>query len=328
MPSPRKTGFAALLLSLAALVAVAPVQGVPPDKYIPADSEGVAVINISELLASPLLKKLGVPEHLKAALDSNEEAKTAFSSLGIDPFKDLDSVLITGPGGKGGPEKVLAVVRGKFDPAKVAAAAKDYAKKNPDALKIETKGDTTVYVMTDPKKKNDKPGYLVVADKSTLVTSMSEDVAVEAATKEKTEKLNADLTAALKKVSGKEGMWIAGVFNSDLRKQIAANKQFAAFSKIANVVGTFNLTEDFAMKFLLQADDAESVGKLQTAVSTNIKGLSFLASLAGNEKVAEAVAKIVDKFKVAKEDTTVSVSLNLTQKEIEDLVELAKSMQK
>ena len=177
---------------------------------MPCDSEVVGVINIRQILDSPALKKEGLAE-LKKALKANEEATKILAAVGLDPFKDLDSVLFTSVGS---PPKMLVVVRGRFNLDKIHTAAADFAEKNKD-LKITTEGGRKVYDMTG----GDKPMSATFLDKNTVLASPDRDYLLDVAKNgPKKGKIHDDLKTAMDKVSGKESIWVAAVITEEMKK--------------------------------------------------------------------------------------------------------------
>src|SRR5436190_15642001 len=107
------------LLAVLSLGWAIPAGATDIDPYLPNDTEIVAQLNIRQLLDSPLIKQL-VLEHLKNALKSSGEAETIFQELGLDPFTDLSTVTLAGPGGDD-PTRGVAIVHGKFNLGKFHA---------------------------------------------------------------------------------------------------------------------------------------------------------------------------------------------------------------
>jgi hypothetical protein len=97
MLSTRKAWLAAIAMVAATLLASAPARAVEPDKMIPADAEAVIVFNVRQTLDSPLIKAYAL-DKIKDAMKGNAQAETVLKAAGIDPLKDIDSVLITNAG--------------------------------------------------------------------------------------------------------------------------------------------------------------------------------------------------------------------------------------
>src|SRR5262249_7507298 len=122
-PSRKWTNLA---LVVAALLAAGPLRAAEPDKLLPGDTAAVAVVNVRQLLDSPLGKKFLI-ERYQAALKENAEAQRMFAALNLDPLKDIDSVVMSASALD--PDKMLLLVHGKFDLARLQTAAEDFAKK-------------------------------------------------------------------------------------------------------------------------------------------------------------------------------------------------------
>src|SRR5262245_48240493 len=122
MQFPSKTGRIALASFLAAAIVLSS-RAVEPDKYIPSDAEAVIVLNVQQLLNSPLVKKYGTDE-LKKQIQNNDDIKKFMAATGLDPLKDIHKIVIGLPVGDLNPAnpKFVAAVHGKFDVEKIEAA--------------------------------------------------------------------------------------------------------------------------------------------------------------------------------------------------------------
>ena len=92
---------------------------------MPPDTEMVLVVNVRQALEAPLTKKYAL-EQIKAALKGNEEAQKVLMALGLDPLKDIDTLIVANAGANG--EKVTFILRGKFDTEKIHTTAQAVAK--------------------------------------------------------------------------------------------------------------------------------------------------------------------------------------------------------
>src|SRR5206468_1258592 len=109
----------ALGLALAAGLAAAPARAAEADKYLPSDTEAVVGINVRQLLDAPLVKKYAL-EQIKDALKKNAEVTTALQAMNLDPFKDVNSVVIA-VSDKVAQGQGLAIVHGNFDVSKITS---------------------------------------------------------------------------------------------------------------------------------------------------------------------------------------------------------------
>ena len=317
-------GLRLAAVALAALALAAPARAVEPDRYVSANSDVVAVINIRQILESPLLKKDDL-EKLKGHLKSKPEVQAALEAVGLDPFKDVDSVLIAGslPTGPGAEPKGVAVVRGRFDLDKVKTAAKDFAEKNPDQLKITDDGGRPVYQIQD-KNSNDKAAYASFADKNTLVVTPSKEATASAIKGAEAPKVSPALKSALAKVSGKESMWVAVAFGEDVKKLMAAGgnptlKQLAP--KLESATGDMNLGNDFTFNLFVHTTDPKAAEQIQKMVNGVIPlfGPAVVAQIKQqNEEAGNAAEEMLKNLKVdIKEKTSVGINLTIDKATME-----------
>jgi hypothetical protein len=310
MQFPRKTGWLAPALFLAAVAAV-PAGAAEPDKFVPADCEAVAVFNFRQILESPLVKKYGL-EELKTQIKSNKDAKKFFETSGIDPFKDIHSVTVAGTApAKGGEPKYVVVVRGNFDPDKIHAAITEEAKTNGEDVKVETKDGLKVYELKN-KNAKDKPMYAAFADKHTLILSPASEQTVAAA-KGTGGKVAPDLAAALQKL-GKESIYAAALVNDEMKKGLAGmNPQMKEVApKVQYITATFDVTTDFKIVLAVQTKDDQAASKIKMFVSQMVPFLGMMAQ--GQEKLGPIINDLVKKIEVKKDDkNAVTVSLTITE---------------
>jgi hypothetical protein len=320
MQLPSKAGRAGLTAFLAAAVVLS-ARAAEPDKYLPSDSEAVVVINVQEMLNSPLVKKN--LEHLKAAMASNEDAKKFFKATGLDPLKDIHKVVIGASMG-GGEPKALIVVRGKFDVDKIQAAVADEAKAKGEDLQVIDKDGKKIYKLAS---KGGKPTFAAFADNSTLVMSQSEKD-TEAGLKGGGGKVSPELVTALDRLGGKESVYAALVITDQMKKMIAdgPNPQFKELApKLQFVTGIFDVTNDVKLKLSVQTSDAKAADKVKMTLNQFVPLIGMMA--AGQaEKLGPAVTDLVKQIEVKKDDkNAVSVSLVVTEKMMKDMEENAKN---
>jgi len=309
--SSRKTWLKALGLALLALCVAAPSRAAEPDKLVPGDAEVVMVVNVRQILGSPLVKKYAL-EQLKAAVKANEQAQKTFEATGLDPLTDVDRVAITKAAG--GNDKVLVVVRGHFDPEKVQAAAADFAEKEPRKLKISREDGVRVYEL----KTENKPAFAAFAGKGALVISPSKEYTLDAvknAGKERAE-LNKEMQTALDKVSGKESVWWAVVITEEMKRQMRKNPQTAELApKLESTTGNINLTEDARISLQVHTTDPKAAGLIKQKINEAKPLLAVLGQ--ANEELAPVVNELVENLKVTTQKNTVRVDLDITQEMIE-----------
>jgi len=332
MLASTKNWLCALGGTLVALALALPAQAQPAtgasafvDKYLPADAEFVAAVNVHQLLNSALVKKYSL-EELKKKVQDNPQAQQIIKATGIDPFNDITTLMLAGSGsGRPASEKVRFVVQGNFDIDKIQAAAEAFAKQHPDALKIETQGSVRIYQLQQPKmegKAEQKPVYVAFVDKHTLVGTPTREYTVQTvqeAGKEPTGTPNKDLAAARAQFTGQESLWIAGLITEEMRNATKKNPQMAGLiGKLEYFAASVNLTEAVDVRVILHATDAAGATQVRKTINQFKPILAVLAQ--SNEDLAPIVNEILNATKVIAKGNDVVVSLTIT----EELIEKAK----
>jgi hypothetical protein len=309
--------WAPLAAGVVAMCLAASARAVEADKMIPGDAEAIVSINVRQLLDSDLFKKYGKDEVEKSLQD--EKAKKLLDALGLNPLKDIDSILVTSAGGTDKP-KVLVVARGKFDVSKIKSAAEDYAKTKPEDLKISKDGDVTIY---EGKGDNGQKVFAhLVSDGKTLLASTDKDYLVNAI-KNPSDGPSKELKGALTKVSGKESIWAAAVITEAMKQQMASNPQTKNLAgKLESITGDINVGNDIALDLVIHTTDAMAAGDVKKMLNQVKPILTLMAQ--SNEDAAPIVQDLIDNLKITTEQSSVKVSLKVSQ----DLIEKASKQEK
>jgi hypothetical protein len=325
MLTPRKFGPAAL--ALAVLAATFSARAAEPDKLLPSDSQVVVVLNVRQMLDSPLVQQFGL-EKLKEELAKNEQASKALKAAGLDPFKDVDTITVAGAanlGGKKDDKNGLVVVRGRFDAAKIKSAVEEVAKDNAKELKIESKGGTPeVYAVTGKGDKD--PMFVAFADKNTMVVSPAEAITRKAAGGEGGE-LNADLKKALGKVGGKESLYFALALTDEMKQAMGGNPKMKDLApKLESVTGSVNVTDGVAVNLAVNTSDEKAAKQVQAMVKEALPAAQFAAagiaasSGAPNaEQITSMAQDLIKRISVKTADTSVNINLTVDKDTLEKL---------
>jgi len=211
----RRTGPLALVLSALALPAeAAPVPKVGPtlkiDKYLLDDTDGVLVINVKQILASPAYVK-GLKKQVGDLL-ARPEPQAYLKDVGFDLTKDIDHVIVfmgkschrpaeeVGKGGGPSEDGPFFLFQGKFDAARMKAKMEALAKELPPKVAISDEGGKKIYRL-DPRGGGPFAAQL---DANTVVLAGKRAHVVEALAKAagtKTTKLaNKEVAVLLKKL--------------------------------------------------------------------------------------------------------------------------------
>jgi hypothetical protein len=201
---------ASALLAASALAAPAgrTVQAPAVDRYLPDDADGVLLVNVRQVLASPAYKK-GFQKDL-AGLLSRPEAQPFLKDAGFDPLKDVERLIVCNSkscwrdaaGGKD--EGPFFLFEGKFDAAKLKAKAAALAKDHAEKVKVlDGPGGAKIYRI-DP---NGSGPYVAVLDSRTVVLAGQKahvlDALAKASGKKATRFAHKEVAAQLKKLDPK-----------------------------------------------------------------------------------------------------------------------------
>jgi hypothetical protein len=274
-------------------------------------SEFVSVINVKQMLGSAVVKK-GIPE-MKEALKNNEVASSLLKEADLDPFKDIDSIVVSGTASK--EPKLLAVIRGRFDVDKFHSAAQKVSKKNED-LKISTVGGTRLYEIAA----NDKTFVGAFANKNALVFTLNKDDTLAAIKTVGTRevRLNPSVISALGKLTGRESMVTALVINDEMKKALEKVPQAKEIApKLENVNLTITLTDEANIAILVGTSDAKSAVRTSQLLR-QLKSLAELMVL-NNEDLPPGVGDVLGAIRINAERTTVVVSLKVDKAMLEKL---------
>jgi hypothetical protein len=308
MLSPRKVWFAVLALAAVALSS-SPARAVEPPKWVPADTDAILVFNVRQTLDSPLVKMYALKE-IQDAMKQDDKIAQLLKAAGIDPLKDVDSVMVT-VSDISGKNQPLMVVSGKFNLDNFHKAAGDYAKKNPTELKFTGEGKDRLYEITN----SNETVYGALPDANTILVAKTKEF-LQGAMKKGNAKVNKDLVSALDKVKGaKESVWGVAVVTDEMRKSIATNEQTKDLApKLDSVTGSLNVGDDLKMAILIHTTDAVAAKTIATELN-KLKPLLMLAG-AQNEQAKPFIDLVVEKLKIAPKEKDAAIELNLTAEQL------------
>ena len=302
------------LSGLLALALVVPARAAELDRYVPGDTEQVVVVNVKQLLASPLVKKHALPQ-IEKQLKENKDLQKLTQATGIDPLKDIDSLVVANTGDKG--EKVTVIVRGKFDTDKIHTIAQAVAKDKPDELKISKLGDRPLYEGTH----DGKSFYSTFVDGTTLVGSTSKDV-LASAIQGKGAK-NKELTAALENLDSKQSVLAAGVVPQEVRDFLGNLPQgpAEALSKLKTVAGSVHITGGVAAGVRLSTGNEKAAKELAEA-GDMVKGL-LAAAAAVNKELLPLAEDLQRTLNIKPSQGDVTIDFKVSEKTVDKLIKAA-----
>jgi len=302
-----------LAVGLAVLIGTS-MRAAADDVKLPAESEAVLVFNVKALLNSKLVKDNNLIDLAKGAMP--EDAKQFFGALGVDPFTDVESVVVTGHGNPTkGDGKLLVLVNGKFDAKKVGIQAE----KNPE-VKVHKVAGQAVYEVPGKDGQN---GFVAVSGTSQLVASNDKGLTAEIAGGKGLGKPTKAMAAALAKLSGNETISITALVTDEVKKALEANKQTAVLAdSLVAVTGGMTVTDGVQLALRAHTTDEKGANAVKLILAV---GKGFLATAVEQQKnVPDAAKKLVKAIQVESDGSSASLTLNISASLIEELKKLDK----
>ncbi|MBK9033936.1 MAG: hypothetical protein IPL61_22160 [Myxococcales bacterium] len=301
-----KSTLALTVLGTALVAAAAPAHagdGTDLLKFAPETSQMVLVFDVADARDSSLLQK-----GMTKLLDASAEAKTKLAELGLDPMKDIDTIMFAGGGAKdlsdGGPKEMVIVVEGRLPKDKLSTL--------PNAIK-------TSYSGIDIYSHNDTDAAFI-GDRMFFV---------------KKGKMKAEIDIALGKGKGKGKNLAASKKGKALRAAIAATdttadlwatilvptKNQADMKKEGMVAKTvaagINFTSDLGIAFDIGTDADASAAKVVGLVQAQLPQITQGLGTVGLSKAGKS-------FTVKQVGPSVKMAVTLTEAELMALMNLAK----
>jgi hypothetical protein len=293
------------------------------DNLLPDKTESVIYVNVKQILDSDLFKKYARGQ-VKQMLEANEDAQKMLKDLGVDPLKDIDLVTV-GTWGKG-PEDMegLGVIRGKFDPEKLFAAAEKEAKNNGDKMSIVTEGKYKLVKFTP--ENSPKAIFASLADDKTMIAGTDKKMVAEklaAAKDSKKPTVNKELAQLLLKMDDKASMYVTGVAKDGQKIELPPNvnipgidseKLAKQLEKVATSSMVLRLTDEISFEISMGMKDTEAADDFNETLSQligTVKG--FLPIIAGQQPQMKPIADEVNKnlkSKVKDKDVTLTIKLS------------------
>jgi len=311
----RLLGWTTCALALALTTASA-ARAADVDSKLPADTEQVVFINVRQIIDSELFKRNAL-DKVKDGLKKNAEATKYLEQLGVDPFKDITSMTIANVGTTG--DKVMVVVKGKWDAAKVAKTLDNVSKDKPAEMKITKEGKITVYESVTPQQ----TVYTTIPDNSTLYLSTSKEFAVNGAKLDGKGGLGKELQAAVDTVDAKQSIWVATVATKEMKDALSKQGPTATIApNLKAMTFALNVTDGAGVNLSIIAADKKSAGELADLLD-KAKGILGAVGLT-NDEAKPFVEEIMKTLAIKTKDSTVSVGFKLSADLIEKAIDKAK----
>lgn len=322
MFGPRLVAVLALALAGSAAARAAEL-----DPYLPGDTQSYVSVNLRQVIDSPLFKKQLLGPARDALKDAGGEVQDVLKDLGIDPFKHVDRVIVSTPGGTE-TDRGLVIVHGTFDQAKFKARAEDAARDKPDILKIHKVplGDGASHPLYEVVVPNqDLSLFVALASEKTLLVSPGKDYVVDGLKNSRAKKKpvlkSKPFQALLEGLDSKQSLSIAvqGKSLANVRSDILPKAINEALADIEAIGGGLTISNELKLDVLVAGKDERSAKVIRDALDKGLKvALVGLAFLGEEKKELTLLLEIVKSVKVSQRGKVMSVSGRLTQDVLED----------
>ena len=293
-----------------------PVRAASIDPLIPTDADTVIFFNARQFIDSEIIKKYAL-EQMKQTLQG-DDAQKMLKQLGLDPLKDIDTMIIGGTWTDANNVKGIAIIHGTFDADKLYKAAEAESKKNGDKFSMIKDGDD-VYFKIQPD--NGSPVYATVVNKATVVVANEKKLlatAVKAAAADKPAALDKDLSARIAKMDSKASMWATlGVKGKLDKLQLppgaAGPNVDAQLAKMETLSVVLRVSEDVSLELMMgMADDESANGMGETVDDLLKKAQGLIPFLAANDPKLKPLTELGKSLKSGVKGKVVSVSAKLS----------------
>lgn len=303
---------------LTALALLAPARAVEPDRMIQSDAEFVWSVRPKQLLDSALLKSQGWDLALKTLLATNETVQEIIDSTGINPFRDIESLLISSSGQREKARFVI-VARGKFNPTKIAKTIEKQGKENGAPVKKTKEEGTTLWELTTPVF----PIYAgFLGNEAVIASNVKEDI-LECLTGGIRKDPSRELKTALERMTGREAAWMLGLITDAARKEMRGPDTIREFAeKVDSWSATLDMTEAIAVALSLHASDGQAVTTMRKSIEDRffpfLKDRSRNQNNGKNEKKLES---LLDVIKIETKGTQLSIKAKVDEPLLKKLME-------
>jgi hypothetical protein len=283
--------------------AAAAVQGLDT---IPAEAQVVVGINVARLAQSPL-----VQHKFLDLLARNPDARAMLEGLvsrcGIDPAKDLESVLLA-LGGKpdGARRDSMMVVRGKLDETKLVDCVKKSVAEKGGTVDTKNQDGMTIYVVNV-----DPPLSFTFGAPDTLIVAQREALLVEARDpKVPKVKTDATMMGLISGADTRAALWGAGRMSPEIGERLTKVTQDTVKQPADAIFGHVDLTNGMTIEMNLHMashDDAKALGDF---IKQQLKSYTVIAQNYG-------LGQVLAKTKVDVQNDVFRVSLAMDPADVE-----------
>jgi Holliday junction resolvase len=321
-------GLALLSPNILAQEAIANISSL---RLLPAETDSVIQIKMKDMMASPIIQKYAIGV-MKEQLAKDGEFQEVIKATGLDITKDIETVTVgsdavasmaKGPGGK---PKVLGVVSGKFDSAKLNAAAKKAIEDKKAKVKISDVAGKTFYEFEG--QAGGEPMFAsIVSDNQILFGSTKESIQTVIdgkATGPKSE----ELANIVNKLDSKSMVRIVALTKGHLENlpipegDESMQKMKKLLPKVENLVVEIKMATDAELNISFGSDSKETAQSLSELLSPYLdqaKGMAPL--LVGQMPQVKPLLEVVNSLKVEAKDKSTQLSATMKESVLQKMME-------
>jgi hypothetical protein len=296
----------AVAAAAALVITAAPAQagdGTNLLSLAPENSQLVLVLDVADARDSTLLQK-----GFDKLLAMKPEAKTKLAELGLDPLKDIDTVMFAGSGSDGMEfdemKSIIIVIEGRL-PKEKLSTMKDAKKSTYAGVSIFTNNDTDAAFVGD-RLFFAKKGQMKAAIDIALNKGKGKGKNVAASKKGKA------MRDAIASTDTTADLWATILIPP--KAQAEMKKEQGMIAKTVSV--GFNFTADIAASLEIGADSEATATKMTETINASLAQVTQAAGTIGLSKAAKSLL-------VAQDKAQVNITFKLSEAEINALMGLA-----
>ncbi len=287
----------------------------------PRESDIVLMINVARMRKTPMFKK--AVDFRDSDANGTKEYDDFVKKCALDPFEQVDSVFAAFPQQVGVTKEFSGVMRGTFNQAKLVECAKEQAKKDGSSVVESTYNGKTLY--TDSKKGEAFAAFL---DAKTVVFGGKEWIkkTLDLAAKKDpggSAKDNDALMSLVKRARTNDGIWAAGTVPQSARDSFSSDPQMAAAKSMKDVFGSLDFTSGFAADLVVDLGSEADAKELTTKTTAQLMEVKKSPQL-----MMMGMASFLDGVKIDSKAASYHVAVNLTQPQVDDLVNRVRGLLK
>jgi hypothetical protein len=231
-------------------------------------------------------------------------------STGVDPFRDVESVLVAARGQR---EKgrFVVVARGKFQTSKIAKAIEKQGKENGAPVKKIQEEGATLWELPTPVF-SIYAGF--IGKEAVVVSNVKEDI-IECLTGGIRKEPSRELKAALERMTGREAAWMVGLVTAESRKEMRGPDAIREFAdNVDSWSLTLDMTDAIAVAMNMHTPDGAAASTLRKTIEE--KFFPFVKNTNKNGPNKNKVESLLDVIKLE----TKGSSFGIKAKVDEDLL--------